>query len=76
MDGAVADARSLAFLNVMSLDNVGGFESVSEVKCVNSLGSVFSADLGGSSSYSDEDAEDQSGEGFHVNISWTWVNRF
>ena len=33
------------------------------------------ADLGGSSKYSNESFEDRSGEGFHVNSSWTWVGR-
>ena len=36
-----------------------------------------SADLGGSSNFSNEsfNFEDQRGEGFHVNSSWTWVSR-
>ena len=35
-----------------------------------------SADPGSSSSkYSNENFEDRSGEGFHVNSSWTWVSR-
>ncbi len=34
-----------------------------------------SADLGGSSKYSNENFEDRSGEGFHVNSTWTWVSR-
>jgi len=38
-------------------------------------GAAASADLGGSSKYSDENSEDWSGEGFHVNSSWTWVSR-
>ena len=33
------------------------------------------ADLGGSSKYSNENFEGRSGEGFHVNSSWTWVSR-
>ena len=41
-----------------------------------SLGeTASSADLGGSSKYSNENFEDRSGEGFHVNSSWTWVRR-
>ena len=42
-----------------------------------SLGEITSSvDLGGSSSkYSNENFEDRSGEGFHMNSSWTWVNR-
>jgi hypothetical protein len=35
----------------------------------------FSADLGGSSKYSNENFEDRRGEGFHVNSNWTWVSR-
>ena len=34
-----------------------------------------SAGLGGSSKYSNENFEGRSGEGFHVNSSWTWVSR-
>ena len=34
-----------------------------------------SADLGGSSKYSNENFEGRSGEGFHVNSIWTWVSR-
>ena len=34
-----------------------------------------SADLGGSSKYSNENFEDRSGGGFHVNSIWTWVSR-
>ena len=34
-----------------------------------------SADLGGSSKYSNENFEGRSGEGFHVNSNWTWVSR-
>ena len=41
-----------------------------------SLGEMApSANLGGSSKYSNENFEDQSGEGFHVNSNWTWVSR-
>ena len=39
-----------------------------------SLGeTASSADLGGSSKYSNENFEGRSGEGFHVNSTWTWV---
>ena len=34
-----------------------------------------SADLGGSSKYSNENFEGRSGERFHVNSNWTWVSR-
>ena len=41
-----------------------------------SLGeTVPGADLGGSSKYPNENVEGRSGEGFHVNSSWTWVGR-
>ena len=40
-----------------------------------SFGTTLSADLGGSSKYSFENNEDRRGEGFHVNIIWTWVSR-
>ena len=48
--------------------------------CYEALGVSLSktapgADLGGSSKYSNESFEDRSGEGFHVNSSWTWVGR-
>ena len=34
-----------------------------------------SADLGGSSKYSNENFEGRRGEGFHMNSSWMWVSR-
>ena len=42
---------------------------------VNRHETASSADLGGSSKYSNENFEDRSGEGFHVNSNWTWVSR-
>ena len=36
---------------------------------------VSSADLGGSSNYSNENFEGRSGEGFHENSNWSWVTR-
>jgi len=38
-------------------------------------GDIFSADLGNSSEYSSETLEDRSGEGFHENSNWSWVNQ-
>ena len=38
-------------------------------------GTVLSADLGGSSNYSNENFEGRSGEGFHENSIWSWVTR-
>jgi len=42
---------------------------------VSLAGTVSSVDLGCSSNYSNENLEDRSGEGFHVNSNWSWVNR-
>ena len=39
------------------------------------IGTASSADLGGSSKYTNENFVDRSGEGFHVNSNWTWVSR-
>ena len=36
---------------------------------------VSSADLGGSSKYSNENFEDRSGEGFRENSNWSRVSR-
>ena len=46
-----------------------------EVLGVNLDGTASSADLGGSSKYSNENFEDRSGEGFHENSNWSWVTR-
>ena len=54
---------------------VGGRGSCDEVLGVSLHRTASSADLGGSSKYSNENFEDRSGEGFHVNSIWTWVSR-
>ena len=54
---------------------VGGRGSCDEALGVSLRGTASSADLGGSSKYSNENFEDRSGEGFHVNSNWTWVSR-
>ena len=54
---------------------VGGREVCVEELGVSLFEANFSADLGGSSKYSNENFEDRSGEGFHVNSNWTWVSR-
>ena len=54
---------------------VGGRGSCGEVFGVSLHETASSADLGGSSKYSNENFEDRSGEGFHVNSNWTWVSR-
>ncbi len=38
-------------------------------------GTASSADLGGSSKYSNENFEGRSEEGFHENSNWSWVTR-
>ena len=58
------------------LQCVGGRRSCCEVLGASLDGTTSSADLGGSSKYSNENFEDRSGEGFHVNSIWTWVSRF
>ena len=51
-------------------------EVISEEALDVNLGeTTSSADLGGSSKYSNENFEDRSGERFHVNSNWTWVSR-
>ena len=54
---------------------VGGRGGCDEASGVSLGEATPSADLGGSSKYSNENFEDRSGEGFHVNSSWTWVSR-
>lgn len=54
---------------------VGGRVGGVEALCASTRGAAFSADLGGSSKYTNENFVDRSGEGFHVNSSWTWVSR-
>ena len=46
-----------------------------EVLNVSSNETASSADLGGSSKYSNENFEDRSGEGFLANSVWTRVSR-
>ena len=52
---------------------VGGRGGCGSALDVSLSETASSADLGGSSKYSNENFEDRSGEGFHVNSSWTWV---
>ena len=54
---------------------VGGREVCVEGLGVSLSEADFSADLGGSSKYSNENFEGRSGERFHVNSIWTWVSR-
>ncbi len=54
---------------------VGVREGCCAARGVSQSETAFSADLGGSSKYSNENFEDWSGERFHVNSNWTWVSR-
>ena len=54
---------------------VGGRGGCGSALDVSLSETASSADLGGSSKYSNENFEDRSGERFHVNSSWTWVSR-
>ena len=74
MDGAerVTDTQSL-LLHDAAMRRAWGV-------CYEALGVSLSEtapgeDPGGSSKYSNESFEDLSGEGLHVNSSWTWVGR-
>ena len=70
----MSDRYRTTFLN--SLEKcVGGRGSCDEAFGVSLHETASSADLGGSSKYSNENFEDRSGEGFHVNSNWTWVSR-
>ena len=57
------------------LQCVGGREHCFEAFDVSLGRTVLSADLGGSSNYSNENFEGRSGEGFHENSNWSWVTR-
>ena len=75
MDGAQAShLYSAVGVNAM-LRRVGGRGGRDAAFGVSLGETASSADLGGSSKYSNESFEDRSGERFHVNSSWTWVSR-
>ena len=73
MDGA--QALCLYSAVRLKLWQVGGRRGHDEAFGVSLGETVASADLGGSSKYANENFEDQSGERFHVNSSWTWVSQ-
>jgi hypothetical protein len=75
MDGAQAGNRYQTIVVNVLHQWVGGCGGCSETLGVSLGETASSADLGGSSKYSNENFEDRSGEGFHVNSSWTWVSR-
>jgi hypothetical protein len=75
MDGAEANDLYSAIIVNAKQWWVGG-RGVSDAALDVSPGETdSSADLGGSSKYSNENFEDWSGERFHVNSNWTWVSR-
>ena len=75
MDGAEAnDLYSTMSANAKH-SWVGGRGACDAVWDVSPDETGSSADLGGSSKYSNENFEDWSGERFHVNSNWTWVSR-
>ena len=60
---------------ILMPDRVGERGCCYEAFGVSLRETASSADLGGSSKYSNENFEDRRGEGFHVNSNWTWVSR-
>ena len=75
MDSAQADdLYTTVGANAMG-QRVGGRGDCEAALDVSLSETVSSADLGGSSKYSNENFEGRSGEGFHVNSNWTWVSR-
>ena len=75
MDGASAGHRYRTTVTNAMQRCVGGRGNCGEVRSASVDETASSADLGGSSVYSNENLEDRSGEGFHVNSDWTWVSR-
>ena len=75
MDNAQAGAlHSTVGVSAMR-QRVGGRGDCEAALDVSPCETASSADLGGSSKYSNENFEDRSGERFHVNSNWTWVSR-
>ena len=75
MDGAQASHLYRAVDANAKRRRVGGRGGRDAASGANLGETASSADLGGSSKYSNESFEDRSGERFHVNSSWTWVSR-
>ena len=75
MDNAQADNLYWTVgVNAMR-QRVGGRGGCGSALDVSLSETASSADLGGSSNYSNENFEGRSGERFHVNSNWTWVSR-
>ena len=75
MDGAEAGDLYSTIGASAKLQWVGGRGARCAAEGVSPGETGTSADLGGSSKYSNENFEDWSGERFHVNSNWTWVSR-
>ena len=75
MDGAQASCLYQTVRAKAKLERVGGRGGREEASGVSLGQTASSADLGGSSKYSNENFEGRSGERFHVNSNWTWVSR-
>jgi hypothetical protein len=75
MDGAQAGDRCFTVDANATCQRVGGRGACDEGSAVRLARTGSSADLGGSSKYSNENFEGRSGERFHVNSIWTWVSR-
>ena len=75
MDSAQADHLPIASGANAMRRRVGGRGGCDEAWAAMLGRAASSADLGGSSKYSNENFEGRSGERFHVNSIWTWVSR-
>jgi hypothetical protein len=75
MDGAEASDRYQTVGRNAIFRRVAGRGDGAEALGVSPGGTVPSADLGGSSNYSNENFEDRSGEGFRANGNRTRVSR-
>jgi len=75
MDGAEASYRYSTIESRMMNRCVGGRGCRDEAFGVNLGRTASSADLGGSSKYSNENFEDRRGAGFHDNCIRSWVIR-
>ena len=75
MDSAQADDLHMTVGVNARRQRVGGRGVCCAALGVNPSETGSSADLGGSSKYSNENFEGRSGERFHVNSNWTWVSR-
>ena len=75
MDGAQASCLYRTVRANAKLERVGGRGGREEASGVSLGQTASSADLGGSSKYSNENFEDRSGEGFRENSNWSRVTR-